>query len=337
MPHASGDAPQAFRFALLAAIGVPIALTIYGMVAVAVVAGAVSIPVLYLLYFYDANEWKDQPRMVVGLVVALAMLLGIASDRLQEEFVPFQRRNALDIYAFDFKSVVFAAISSLLLVCLAQIGPLVLARQPKFDDLIDGLTFGVAAGSSFAAGETLGHSWKYLSSASLRASNADTLRWITTTLEFGLLKPLILGSAVGLVVASFSGVGDGPGRFTKTYVKSLAFSILVIFLWRVVHGAIEGLPNGSVRLTAGPAWSFLVVVYLTLRVRVVLHVALIEAAADAIARGESPKSVNRGIGYCPECGSQLVDGANFCSSCGTSVRAHGWTARQDIVNDWSSA
>ena len=38
---------------------------------------------------------------------------------------------------------------------LKEVGPLVLASRPPFDDMIDGLTFGVAAGAAFAAAETI--------------------------------------------------------------------------------------------------------------------------------------------------------------------------------------
>ena len=38
---------------------------------------------------------------------------------------------------------------------LKQVGPLVPPGPPQFDDMIDGLTFGVAAGAAFAAAETI--------------------------------------------------------------------------------------------------------------------------------------------------------------------------------------
>lgn len=337
MPHASGDAPQAFRFALLAAIGAPILLAALGFIAIALAAAAVAVPVLYLFYFYDANEWEDQPGIVVGLVIALSALLGVVSNQLQETIVKAEGRGAFDTYSYDPSTLTSSIVGALLVVILAQIGPVLLSRRPAFDDLIDGLTFGVAAGSSFAAGATLAHSWKYVATADLRVADADTVRWITSILELGLLKPLIFGAAVGLVVAAFSGIGEGPGRFSPSYLKALLTSIVVVFVWLAVNGAIDGLSNGSARLIAGLAWSLVVAGYLTLRLRVVLHVALVEAAAEAAARGSSLGSANKGIGYCPECAIPLVDGANFCSSCGTSVRAHARTARKDIVNQRSAS
>jgi len=331
MPHASGDAPQAFRFALLAAIGAPLLLTVTGFIAIGLASAAVAVPVLYLFYFYDANEIDDQPAMVIGLVVASSAILGVLSDQFQQVvFLPVGRSD-LSRFSYDPSTIGSGLVSAVLVVTLAQLGPAILARRPKFDDLIDGLTFGVAAGSTFAAGETLSRSWTFLASSSLRTPDADTLRWITTVLELGLLKPLIFGATIGLVVAAFSGVGEGPGRVSRGHIRASLVSIFLIFLWQVGNGAIIGINGGSVRLVSGIAWSLVVAAYLLLRLRVVLHVALLEAASLAAAHDSVLASSNKGIGFCPECNLALVDGANFCSNCGTSVRAHSKDARFDLA------
>ena len=333
MPQASGDAPQVFRFALIAAVGVPLLLAIFGFVAVALATAAVSVPVLYLFYFYDTNEWDDAPGPVIGLVVGASALLGVVSAQVQSWLVKPAGRSLVDGYAFDRLTLVSSLIGAVLAVALAQVGPVTLARRPKFDDLIDGLTFGVAAGSSFAAGETLTASWKYLANSPLRIDDAETMRWIADLLEVGLFKPLIVGAVVGLVVAAFSGVGEGPGRFTYSYLTTSLLALVLLFLWYAGNGALAGIANGSTRVVASLAWSLVVAGYLILRLRVVMHTALIEAAAEAAARGSSLKSANIGVGYCPECGVALIDGANFCSTCGTSVRAHSRTARKDIITE----
>jgi hypothetical protein len=313
------------------------ALVILGFVAIGLAAAAVAVPVLYLFYFYDANEWDDQPGIVIALIVALSGLLGVASNQIQEAFITTQGRTAPGSYSYDPATITSAIVEALLVVVLAQIGPVVLARRPAFDDLIDGLTFGVAAGSTFAAGSTLAQSWGYIAAAEVRATDVDTIRWITSIVELGLLKPLIFGAAIGLIVAAFSGIGEGPGRFSSSYARALLSSTLTLVVWLAVNGALDGLENGSARLMAGLAWSFLVAGYLTLRLRVVLHAALVEAANEAAAKGVSLESANKGVGYCPECSTPLVDGANFCTSCGTSVRAHARTARRDIITQRSAS
>lgn len=333
MPHASGDAPQAFRFALLAAISAPLVLTMTGFIAIGFASAAVAVPVLYLFYFYDANETDDQPSLVIGLVVVSSALLGVLSDRFQQVIFLPAGRSDLARFSYDPSSIGSSLVSAVFVVTLAQLGPAILTRQPKFDDLIDGLTFGVAAGSTFAAGETLSRSWTFLASSSLRTPDADTLRWITTVLELGLLKPLIFGAAIGLVVAAFSGVGEGPGRVSRGYLRASLVSMFLIFVWQAGNGVISGINGGSVRLVSGIAWSLGVAAYLLLRLRVVLHVALLEAASLTAARDSVPAYSNKGIGFCPECSMALVNGANFCSICGTSVRAHSRDARFDLARN----
>jgi RsiW-degrading membrane proteinase PrsW (M82 family) len=331
MPHASGDTPQAFRFALLAAIGAPLVLTMTGFIAIGLVSAAVAVPMLYLFYFYDANEIDDQPLRVIGLVVASSAILGVLSDQFQQvAFLPAGRSD-LSRFSYDPSTITSSLVSAVLVVTLAQLGPAILSRRPRFDDLIDGLTFGVAAGSTFAAGETLSRSWTFVASSSVRTPDADTLRWITAVLELGLLKPLIFGAAIGLVVAAFSGVGEGPGRLSRGHFRASLTSTLLIFVWQAGNGAISGINGGSVRLVSGVAWSLGIASFLLLRLRVVLHTALLEAASLAAIQGRVPTSSNKGIGFCPECSSALVDTANFCSKCGTSVRAHSKDARSDLA------
>lgn len=96
---------------------------------------------------------------------------------------------------------------------------------------------------------------------------------------------------------------------------------------------IAELTSGNAEAITNLAWGATIAAYLILRIRVVLHVAMIEAANEAIARGTSLRSANKGIGYCPECAMPLRDGANFCSNCGTSVRAHSRLARTDITTN----
>ena len=331
MPHASGNAPQVFRFALLTALALPILLTMIGFLAIGLVSAVISVPILYLFYFYDANEWEDQPILVVSIIIGASAALGIAAQIIQDHFVSSDPIRSVSHGSFDSSEFVAGVIIAALTIILAQIGPVLLARLPKFDDLIDGLTFGVAAGSSFAAGESLTTSWKFVATSGLRTPSADTLLWLVKVLELGLLRPIIIGAAVGLVVAAFAGISDGPGRLSGNYFRTNLTSFGMLLALHIGYVVIGHAADGSARSLIGLAWAGIVTSILILRLRFVLHVALIETASEAAARGSALESANKGIGFCPECSMPLMDGANFCSSCGTSVRAHSKLSRRDIV------
>lgn len=331
MPHASGNAPQVFRFALLTAVSTPIFLTLTGFLAIGLVSAVVSVPILYLFYFYDANEWEDQPILVVSIIMGVSAVLGISAQIIQDVLVDSDPIRSMSQGRFDSSELLVGIVAAASTILLAQVGPVILARLPKFDDLIDGLTFGVAAGSAFAAGESLTTSWKFVATTGLRTPSNDTLLWLVKVLELGLLRPIIIGAAVGLVVAAFAGIGDGPGRLNSNYVRTNLTSFGLLVVWQFGYLVIDRVADGGARSLIGLAWASIVAALLILRLRFVLHVALIEAASEAAARGSALQSANKGIGFCPECSMPLMDGANFCSSCGTSVRAHSKLSRRDIV------
>lgn len=331
MPHASGNAPQVFRFALLTAVATPIFLTLTGFLAIGLVSAVVSVPILYLFYFYDANEWEDQPILVVSIIMGVSAVLGISAQIIQDVLVDSDPIRSMSQGRFDSSELLVGIVAAASTILLAQVGPVILARLPKFDDLIDGLTFGVAAGSAFAAGESLTTSWKFVATTGLRTPSNDTLLWLVKVLELGLLRPIIIGAAVGLVVAAFAGIGDGPGRLNSNYVRTNLTSFGLLVVWQFGYLVIDRVADGGARSLIGLAWASIVAALLILRLRFVLHVALIEAASEAAARGSALQSANKGIGFCPECSMPLMDGANFCSSCGTSVRAHSKLSRRDIV------
>jgi hypothetical protein len=331
MPHASGDAPQAFRFALLAALTTPVLLTLMGFLAIGLVCAVVAVPILYMFYFYDANEWEDQPLLVVSSVMGFSAGLGIAAQIIQDFFGNSSLIRSVGQERSGLPELILGIVASASTIVLAQLGPIMLARLPKFDDLLDGLTFGVAAGSAFAAGESVTTSWKFIATSGIRTPSDDTILWIVKVLELGLLRPVIIGAAVGLAVAAFSGVGDGPGRFSTSYMRTAFASFGMLVVWQVGYLAIDKASDGGTRSLLGLAWASLIMAVLILRLRFVLHVALIEAASEAAAKSGALDSANKGIGFCPECSMPLMDGANFCSSCGTSVRAHARVARRDIV------
>jgi RsiW-degrading membrane proteinase PrsW (M82 family) len=302
-----------------------------GFLAIGLVSAVVSVPILYLFYFYDANEWEDQPILVVSIIMGVSAVLGISAQIIQDVLIDSDPIRSMSQGRFDSSELLVGIVAAASTILLAQVGPVILARLPKFDDLIDGLTFGVAAGSAFAAGESLTTSWKFVATTGLRTPSNDTLLWLVKVLELGLLRPIIIGAAVGLVVAAFAGIGDGPGRLNSNYVRTNLTSFGLLVVWQFGYLVIDRVADGGARSLIGLAWASIVAALLILRLRFVLHVALIEAASEAAARGSALQSANKGIGFCPECSMPLMDGANFCSSCGTSVRAHSKLSRRDIV------
>ena len=194
-----------------------------------------------------------------------------------------------------------------------------LAGRPQFDDMIDGLTFGVAAGAAFAAAETIVVNRGLFSSFG-QVDSPDAGFWVSLILSAAVVKPIVYGAATGIAVASYSGLGAGYDGFKPGYFRGLAEALIanVVFQGGLFFAArLEGTKGAVV----GLVWGALIAAALVVRLRYLLHFAVLEAALEAAATGSGMKDSAQGTAYCPSCEMPLLPGANFCVACGTSVRA----------------
>ena len=100
-----------------------------------------------------------------------------------------------------------------------------------------------------------------------------------------IVKALVYGTATGLAVAAFSGRGEGYDGFTGHYFRELIFAMLSLVVY---WGGVRLLSYADYGLWLGLVWGVLVLAFLILRIRVVLHTALLEVALEDAAenRGE---------------------------------------------------
>jgi len=325
MPLASGSAPQTYRWALGLGILVPVVAGALGFLAFAFVAAAVVVPAIYVVYMYDVNQWEDQPIGVVLGAIGAAAALGVGFTFLWHAGILDSNISSVDFDGHGAGGVRWTSLLVLVLLVpvvgevLKQLGPLVLASRPQFDDMIDGLTFGVAAGAAFAAAETIVVNRGLFSSfGQIDSPNAGF--WVSLILSAAVVKPIVYGAATGIAVASYSGLGAGYDGFKPAYFRGLAEALAanVVFQGGLFFAArLEGTKGAVV----GLVWGALVAAALVIRLRYLLHFAVLEAALEAAAIGSELKDTAHGTAYCPSCEMPLLSGANFCVACGTSVRA----------------
>jgi hypothetical protein len=325
MPLASGSAPQTYRWALGIGILIPVVAGTLGFLAFAFVAAALVVPAVYVVYMYDVNEWEDQPLGVVLGAVAAAAALGVGFTFLWHAGLLGDELSPVDFEGNGPGSISWTGFLVLVLLVpmvsevLKQVGPILLARRPAFDDMIDGLTFGVAAGAAYAAAETIVVN-RGLFSTFGQVDSPNAGFWVSLILSAAIVKPIVYGAATGIAVASFSGLGAGYDGFKPAYFRGLAEALAanILFQAGLFFAARIGGTGGAV---LGLAWGVLIAVVLVVRLRYLLHFAVLEAALEASAAGVTLKDSARGTAYCPSCEMPLPAGANFCVTCGTSVRA----------------
>ena len=218
MPLASGSAPQTYRWALGLGILIPVVAGALGFLAFAFVAAAVVVPAIYVVYMYDVNQWEDQPIGVVLGAIGAAAALGVGFTFLWHAGILDSNISSVNFDGNGAGGVRWSSLLVLVLLVpivgevLKQVGPLVLAGRPQFDDMIDGLTFGVAAGAAFAAAETIVVNRGLFSSfGQVDSPNAGF--WVSLILSAAVVKPIVYGAATGIAVASYSGLGAGYDGF----------------------------------------------------------------------------------------------------------------------------
>ncbi len=325
MPLASGSAPQTYRWALGVGILIPVVAGALGFLAFAFVAAAVVVPAIYVVYMYDVNQWEDQPIGVVLGAIGAAAALGVGFTFLWHAGILDSNISSVNFDGNGASGVRWSSLLVLVLLVpivgevLKEVGPLVLASRPQFDDMIDGLTFGVAAGAAFAAAETIVVNRGLFSSfGQVDSPNAGF--WVSLILSAAVVKPIVYGAATGIAVASYSGLGAGYDGFKPAYFRGLAEALIanIAFQGGLFFAArIEG----TVGAVVGLVWGALIAAALVVRLRYLLHFAVLEAALEAAATGTGLKDSAQGTAYCPSCEMPLLQGANFCVACGTSVRA----------------
>lgn len=322
MPRGSGQRPQTYRIALTIALVVALVAAIFGAMPIAVLVAAFAVPIVYIVYMYDVNLWEDEPLPVTGLAFALTGVLAIAWTLLWTQLrgtVPF----ATPTYEGSVSGA--PAVSTFLLVALLvplvgevlrQVGPVLLASRPQFDDLMDGLTFGVVSGVAYAAFDTLVRHWALLSGG---MQESDPGLWVSLIVLEGFVKPLLMGTATGLACAEFSGLGRGYDGFTRRYARGLALALLANVAYQSGTYLFSFLGDPTLGVLLSIVWGLLLLAVLILRLRNVLHTGLMEAALERSARDTGVGQAGE-LQFCAQCEMPLLEHAAFCNACGTAVR-----------------
>ena len=295
----------------------------------------VSVPLVYLLYIYDLNVWEDTPAPVVGLVIVLTGVLGALVSLVFYQWVfkdQFLELTGSTSTKYGFEHRAGRAVPALRAAAPGdrrdrdehRPGP---ARgMPQFDDMVDGLTFGVAAGTAYAAAETIVAYWSVFTSGELHTTQGLG-NWIPVILSLMIVKALVYGTATGLAVAAFSGRGEGYDGFTGRYVRELIFAMLSLVVY---WGGVRLLAYADYGLWLGLIWGVIVLALLILRIRVVLHTALLEVALEDAAENRRGTAAVTDGGWCPDCEMPLLPDAVFCVACGQSVRATSKQTRREL-------
>ena len=316
MPRGVGRQVRTYQLAFAMAFLVAALAAVVGATPVALVVAAVAIPVVYLGYVDDVDLWEGRALLVTVLACLVPAVLSFAATTLWTQAVPLPLTfdgisGHLDM---DLRRlVVLALLVPVISELLKQLGPLFLATRPRFDDIGYGLAFGVLAGVSYAAVETLVTHWPVVTGGG-QGTN-DPALWLSLVVAEGVVKPLLYGAATGLACSRIAGHGVTP-RYALAVLLAMTANALY-------HGGgylvnlIGRQPLGQI---LGIVWGMLLVGLLLLRLRRALHHGFM---APPVRAAWSATPARATPGACPHCDALLASAAAFCPACGTSLRSKG--------------
>src|SRR5439155_23867162 len=196
----------------------------------------------------------------------------------------------------------------LLGMALAMAGQLLLLAYRRFNDVLDGATFGAASAVSLAGAQVITQAFAFLSQSGVRPTY-QLVPWAVRLLELAVAAPVLAAAAVGAAGAAFwlrfrAPVRDRSalGVVGRPEVGVAAAAVLVV--------------AGSLGQLLLPKFAALAV-YLVLGagallwLRQVLHLGLLEEAAE---HDVGPDIV------CANCG-HTTPAHTFCINCGISLQA----------------
>lgn len=337
MPHTSRRSADNYRWAMILSAVLILGATALGLLPIAIAAAAFLVPFAYLVYIDDVNLWEEAPAaVVVGLFVATGALAVLVSlfffewvfDSQWSSFAGGGRSRG-GIGSMSFPALLIFAV---LLPVIAEVAKnafaILLAARDSFDDMIDGLTFGVAAGTAYAAFETIVVYSSVFTAQEFR-TEAGLGSWLVVVVNVMVIKSLIYGTATGIAVAAFSGKGEGYDGFTPAYFANFGLAVGAnVAYWMGVR-LLAYLPFGN---ALGLIWGFAILAALVIKIRMMLQVALLEAAVEAAAKGDGSEDKRSTFveSFCPECENMLLANSSFCVVCGTSVRSSSRQAKRSM-------
>jgi predicted amidophosphoribosyltransferase len=310
-PHLPHRHAHAFRQALVGGVIIVIALAALRLYAPATVMASILLPVLYLLYLYEVEVYEEEPVLVIGVTFVFSLLLGVGYTLVIDRLL-----SPTTIDGHSLSLVVQGVVLPLVIQSLMLLGPLILLARPRFDEALDGLTFGVASALGFTLGMTLSALWHGLTAPLLGDSpSADE---ILRLLRPALIAGVVNASATGVITATLWVRRHGrSAERHRSSLRGLPAAIVAVVLVQIGLG-FAAYYVADLLLLVG-LWT-LAAMALLLYLRVVLHHALLDEGRE---HALGPMSA------CEDC-HRMVPAMRFCPACGVARSAASKRSRSSV-------
>lgn len=304
-PHLGHTKIHEFRWAFGVGIASILVLYVAGLITAAILVAIFLVPVLYLIYLYEAQVYRDEPALVLGFTIGGGVVLGIAVTVIERSVSnPYTslgnplRGAGVTIGALLLTGLLVPVVQEL----VKPLPALFLPNRADFPETVDGLVFGIAAGLGFSVAESLITFSGALGSLPPHLAPGN---WIYPLFTLAVFQPLLQGSATGMIVAAVWRYRRGRLTSREWGGAGVAVAAHVVYAFGTMLWTDLVLSPLFVL-----AWQAAVVGGLLIYVRYLLHHALLDEAAH--------------MGYaetvCPNCHLHIV-ASGFCPNCGMALTA----------------
>src|SRR6266566_6139668 len=304
-PHLGHQKVHEFRWAFVVGLAGILILYVAGLITAAILVAIFLVPVLYLIYLYEAQVYRDEPATVLGFIIGGGAVIGLVLALIERAvYNPYASvGNPLRNAGITAGTVLFLGlVVPVVQEALKPLPALLLPNRTDFPETVDGLVFGIAAGLGFSVAESL---VAFSSALTSLPAHMTPGNWIYELATLAVFQPLLQGSATGMVVATIWRYRRGRlgrrelGGVAVAVVAHVAFALGTLLLKDLLVNPLFIL-----------VWQAAVVGGLLIYVRYLLHHALLEEAAH-MGFAET---------VCPNCHMHIV-ASGFCPNCGVALTA----------------
>ncbi|MBV8194664.1 MAG: PrsW family intramembrane metalloprotease, partial [Candidatus Dormibacteraeota bacterium] len=301
-----------FRYAFAIAVVILVAFVAAGLIVAALIGAIFLIPVLYLIYLYEAEVYRDEPALVLGVTLIGGLLLGLLVTIVADRILGFALPTS------GTAVVGYALIVPIIQLIVMPL-PALLLRGRGFEETVDGLVFGVAAGLGFSVAESIVRFSDVIANTGVRTNSAS---WIFPLISVAVLVPLLHGSTAGAIAASVWRSRKGArARALSTYGIPAALIATLLF-----YTLGQWLSNTGVGPLIVLIYQAVTIAMLLVYIRFLLHYALLEEARDLGFHPVICFNCHRHVmaaGFCPNCGVALSASPRRGATASTTTKAEG--------------
>lgn len=304
-PHLPRASHAGFRVALAGGMGVVVGLAAVRLFSVALIAAALLLPLLVVVYLIDVDVYEEEPAWAFALTIIWGAIAGAGFGALALHLAP----STVDVIVHGnsrylvHQGLVLPFAGLLVLL----VGPLALLRYRRFNDVLDGVTFGASAGAAFAGAQALAYGVHFFG-AGIRPGGA-VAPWIWRLLSLGLGMPILIMGAAASVCAAMWLRYRAPARDADALGPS--------------GHPVVALPLCASLVMAGAVGETLVAPWAWFLWLTALDCVVIVMLRRAIHVGLLEETLEIPIGpalICPNC-SAATARHTFCGNCGISLQA----------------